>query len=150
MKYRKLRIAWSVMWGIAAALLIALWVRSHWTADRLCYPAPLKDFQGSSMLGVITLDFTQKTPTPFPVLWQPQVMSPDFVRVNSDFMCTWFLTLGSYGNYQATFPHWFAAALCPIVSSACWIRWRFTTRNMLIATAGFSVILGWLYYVADK
>jgi hypothetical protein len=30
MKHRKLRIAWSVTWGIAAMLIIALWVRSYW------------------------------------------------------------------------------------------------------------------------
>jgi hypothetical protein len=28
MKYRKLRIAWSVTWGIACLLLVILWVRS--------------------------------------------------------------------------------------------------------------------------
>jgi hypothetical protein len=28
MKYRKLRIAWSVAWGIAAVLLVVLWVRT--------------------------------------------------------------------------------------------------------------------------
>ena len=35
MKFRKLRIAWSVTWGIAAVLLIALWVRSYWVYDLL-------------------------------------------------------------------------------------------------------------------
>ena len=35
MKYRKLRIAWSVVWGIAAVLLIVLWVRSYWLADSI-------------------------------------------------------------------------------------------------------------------
>ena len=29
MKYRKLRIAWSVAWGIVCLLLVALWVRSY-------------------------------------------------------------------------------------------------------------------------
>ena len=29
MKHRKLRIAWSVFWGLAAVLLIVLWVRSY-------------------------------------------------------------------------------------------------------------------------
>ena len=33
MKHRKLRIAWSVAWGIAAVMLIALWVRSYWWRD---------------------------------------------------------------------------------------------------------------------
>ena len=35
MKYRNLRIAWSVGWGIAAVLLCALWVRSYFRADDL-------------------------------------------------------------------------------------------------------------------
>src|SRR5690242_190518 len=33
MRYRKLRIAWSVVWGLAAVLLIVLWVRSYWRWD---------------------------------------------------------------------------------------------------------------------
>jgi hypothetical protein len=35
MKHRKLRIAWSVAWGIACVLLIALWVRSKSVCDQL-------------------------------------------------------------------------------------------------------------------
>src|SRR4051794_10959899 len=33
MRFRKLRIAWSVMCLIACVLLIVLWVRSYWWAD---------------------------------------------------------------------------------------------------------------------
>ena len=33
MRFRKLRIAWSVMCGIACVLLIVLWVRSYWWQD---------------------------------------------------------------------------------------------------------------------
>ena len=43
MNYRSLRIAWSVAWGIAAALLIALWARSYFRADRLHVPFGRKD-----------------------------------------------------------------------------------------------------------
>jgi hypothetical protein len=39
MKYRKLRIAWSVAWGVVAVLLIALWVRSYWYIDVLWFKA---------------------------------------------------------------------------------------------------------------
>ena len=35
MRFRKLRIAWSVVWGIACVLLIVLWVRSYWQVDIL-------------------------------------------------------------------------------------------------------------------
>jgi hypothetical protein len=30
MKHCKLRIAWSVTWGVVAAFLCMMWVRSHW------------------------------------------------------------------------------------------------------------------------
>ena len=33
MKFRKLRIAWSVAWGAVAVLLCALWVRNYWSGD---------------------------------------------------------------------------------------------------------------------
>ena len=33
MKYRKLRIAWSAFWGLAAVLLIVLWVRSYYCPE---------------------------------------------------------------------------------------------------------------------
>src|SRR5689334_2821902 len=34
MKYRKVRIAWSAAWGVAAVLLVVLWVRSYYVVDR--------------------------------------------------------------------------------------------------------------------
>src|SRR6185295_473373 len=38
MSFHKLRIAWSVVWGLAAVLLIVLWVRSYWWMDQLGSP----------------------------------------------------------------------------------------------------------------
>ena len=34
MKFRKLRIAWSIMCGVACVLLLSLWVRSYWHIDQ--------------------------------------------------------------------------------------------------------------------
>jgi hypothetical protein len=39
MKHRKLRIAWSVAWGIAAVLLIVLWARTYQHVDMLSVSA---------------------------------------------------------------------------------------------------------------
>src|SRR5712671_2831573 len=38
MRFRKLRIAWSVACGIACVLLIVLWVRSYWWFDSAVGP----------------------------------------------------------------------------------------------------------------
>src|SRR4051812_13857870 len=38
MKYRKLRIAWSVGWGLIAVLLCVVFVRSFWRWDQLYTP----------------------------------------------------------------------------------------------------------------
>src|SRR5262245_44068012 len=38
MKFRKLRIAWSVTWALLAVLLCVLWVRSHCWASALYEP----------------------------------------------------------------------------------------------------------------
>jgi hypothetical protein len=35
MRFRKLRIAWSVAWGVVAVLLCVLWVRSYTTLDEV-------------------------------------------------------------------------------------------------------------------
>src|SRR5262245_47763292 len=37
MKYRKLRITWSLSWGLIAILLIALWLRSYWWKERVVF-----------------------------------------------------------------------------------------------------------------
>jgi hypothetical protein len=54
MTYRKLRIAWSVAWGIVAALLVTLWVRSYWKIDFLTTPIP-NATQITSGRGAITV-----------------------------------------------------------------------------------------------
>ena len=37
MRFRKVRIVWSVAWGIACVLLVVLWVRSYWWTDSIEY-----------------------------------------------------------------------------------------------------------------
>ena len=37
MRLRKLRIVWSVAWGVAAILLVVLWVRGYWRYQRVYF-----------------------------------------------------------------------------------------------------------------
>ena len=44
MRFRKLRIAWSVAWGVLALLLIVLWVRSYWFFDQFIQRRSVTDY----------------------------------------------------------------------------------------------------------
>src|SRR4051812_39587288 len=56
MRFRKLRIAWSVFWGLAAALLIVLWVRSYWWTDTVWgYVPPSIGFSTQTICGELIL-----------------------------------------------------------------------------------------------
>src|SRR6266480_1420576 len=37
MRFRNLRIAWSIFWGLLTLLLIVLWARSYWRVDIFRY-----------------------------------------------------------------------------------------------------------------
>src|SRR3954465_12938116 len=51
MRFRKLRIAWSVFWGVVCVLLIVLWVRSYSTRDEVIENLLEGNFEAVSVLG---------------------------------------------------------------------------------------------------
>src|SRR5690349_20828765 len=51
MKHCKLRIAWSVAWGIAIVLLCVLWVRSYFTGDNFALGGSRGSISGTSFRG---------------------------------------------------------------------------------------------------
>ena len=63
-RFRKLRIAFSITFGIACVLLIALWVRSYRLNDRLHFVLLGKDVVIASRMGEVLL---------FPIDWPVQV-----------------------------------------------------------------------------
>ncbi len=62
MKHRKLRITWSVAWGIVAVLLLAMWLRSHWKSDNF--------YNSRITVGSTTGEFQ------FGVFWTPNQRKP--------------------------------------------------------------------------
>jgi hypothetical protein len=138
MKHRKLRIAWSVAWGIVAMLLVALWVRSFYYLDSVQLP-----LGGSvSSVGGRVLACRPVGLTPL----VPDVPFPDSrFGIMSAPLNTFSVTSGSGG---ATLPFWSTALLSAVMMTAFWLPNRFSLRTLLIATTLVAVVLGlivWLH-----
>ncbi len=157
LRFRKLRIAWSVAWGLACVLLIVLWVRSYMQWDRivirLCgkHGVQISHVAGQSRLTV----FKVHRQSFWQAFWQPDdtrywyekksveewrmTSYPGNISTSPSFLIAqvpagWGWTLRS--------PYWFIVSLVSMLAIAPWIRWRFTLRTLLIATTLISVGLG--------
>ncbi len=58
MRFRKLRIAWSVVCGIACVLLVVFWVRSYFKVDYVFYDTAQKTYSMASYHGRLRILWT--------------------------------------------------------------------------------------------
>ena len=148
MKYRKLRIAWSVAWGMVAVLLCALWLRSYFVADAAQWSATKwTGFQFTSQRGQLTgrrcdldgaghhggMDFPD---------WRWSLSRPGSFSNGPT-------TLGfnlAHLSFYIAFPYWAIVAACLVLAFAPVLirhqRYRFSLRTLLIATTLVAVVLG--------
>jgi hypothetical protein len=157
MKYRKLRIAWPVFWGLACVLLIVLWVRSYRTRDTAIVNLSGRNFQANSILGRLsfaTLNqpigqvrwHTQSRPV---TIWdsQQEAQFPRFSITSVSATST-----SRTEAYGVGMPYW-AWLLLPVTTAAVpWIgkARRFSLRTLLIATTLVAVVLGLAVWAARK
>jgi hypothetical protein len=138
MKYRKLRIAWSVAWGVVAVLLCVLWVRSYWRGDVLQFRSFPEDFGIGSAHGVIGADGNIN---PLKYISSPgwKLLSyPMFEDMTPPpFLCKYAPSVG----FELNLPHWFLSLVFGMLTTLPWIR-RFSLRTLLIATTLVAVGLG--------
>jgi hypothetical protein len=136
MDYRKLRVAWSVGWGVLCLLLIVLWVRSYWTVNILIspwmsvgsFPARIgMEFKGFGDWDVYSLPTeTWRELNPLGV---DTLVSGGFVVLDN----TIFV------------PYWFILILLAVLGAAPWLPGRFSLRTLLIATTLVAVALGLIF-----
>jgi hypothetical protein len=144
MKFRKLRIAWSVFWGLAAVLLIVLWVRSYSSVDTIYTNIFGVAFKTDSVKGSLELIRNPSGP------WGISSMSfDDWIKRRESqqaFMRFAYQRKNAPPAVRvfATVPHWATAIWCAVVATAPWLPWskRFTLRTLLIATTLVAVVLG--------
>jgi hypothetical protein len=151
-RFRKLRIAFSFICGIACVLLLVLWARSYWKGDGVSWPitslmhAGLESVTGRCIIRagetgrpVTTWEFRSVDISD--AIWvQPALRHMAPIGFAFDF---------SNNSLQVIFPHWLGVSvtglLCVVASVPC-LGCRFSLRSLLIATTLIAAILGVVVY----
>jgi hypothetical protein len=138
-RFRKMRIAWSVAWILLAVLLCVLWVRSYRYYD--VGTGGILSMRGN-------LYITQMLEI------QPLYASTD--KVAQTMLGTRAFPAADYlmNPIDAfTIPLWFLVALSASLAPLPWLRWdrrskRYSLRTLLIATTLVAVVLGLVVWAA--
>jgi hypothetical protein len=139
MRFRKLRIAWSVMWGVACVLLVVLWLQSHSWFGSLVAPSRYKSGTARIESGGGELLFTWQTHD-YPRSWtitSSRITEgpPTQLRYRWEWMFS--------NNYVViACPYWALVVASAAIAPMAWLRWRFSLRTLLIATTLVAVVLG--------
>jgi hypothetical protein len=149
MRYRKLRIAWSVAWGVVAVLLCVLWVRSYWICDEVAkvdgmgYFPTLGSNSGTVYYARSKISIFLSPDSPiYSQSWtyrcqdatKPQTLfrwSP-----NSE----WYVSI--------YVPYWLPVLVTVAIAAGLWLPSRFSLRTLLIATTLVAVALGLIVWVS--
>lgn len=152
MKHPKLRIAWSVAWGIVATLLIALWIRSYWIGDFCQWSSQTRNHDVQSNAGSLFIErymffsgFGPFCSGEFPARrWEdftswPRPVAGIGLNITDRGWCV---------IVSLAWPLVFAALL----AAGPWISLvpRFSLRTLLIAITLVAVGLGLIVYVGGK
>ena len=153
MKYRKLRIAWSVGWGILCLLLIVPWARSqHWHDQIRIDISKTKSLQVRSIPGACSLDIARTNPR----IKQWFVVPTDMWRVIAKEIGYKQFESPLWGGFEFSnrlvLPYWFMTLLLSTFAVAPWIRWsnRFSLRTLLIGMTVVAALLGAVVWAVNN
>jgi len=145
MRFRKLRIAWSVVWGMLAALLIVLWARSY-ENQIASYNGPafgsiivgVDSRPGSLTMGVEDIADDQPCSV-------RRIENSEFTEIALRDIATWTIT-----SDGIRMPYWFASSLSIVLAALPWLLWlpkRFSLRTLFLATTLVAVVLGLIVWL---
>jgi len=151
MKYRKLRIAWSVACGIACLLLVALWVRSHLWCDMLEYTRGQTYVCVAAGRGIACFRWVTHQPSVKvgnKLGWELVGGPPETAASNLKPLEWRRRTHPSVVfDLFISFPCWCCLAFFAALVAVPWFRWRFTLRTLLIGMTVSAIGLSWIVYV---
>jgi hypothetical protein len=153
MKYGKLRIAWSVAWGLLAVLLIVLWVRSYRWVTNIQVPDVFgRDYQ--LVLSQGTMSFSSGINDEFSsaLIHHYHHLTNDYNYFSGhpEYKQFLFRAYAPRKSVWLIFPYWFAVTILLTLGSLPWYGGRFSLRTLLIATTLVAVGLGLIVYASKQ
>ena len=157
MRFRKLRIAWSVGWGIAAVLLCVLWVRSYRYSTQYQHSLSTTHWVTSeTQIGRVYISW--RVGNSNKDLRQGFIVREidDATRATLERIHSQNETLGfAFGHLAGppadirgmTLPYWFLVLLTATLAPLPWLPWKFSLRTLLIATTLVAVVLGLIVWL---
>lgn len=155
MRFRKLRIAWSVAWGVVAVLLCLLWVRSYWRRDVLAYGLSSSTtlFSGTTegRLCLARVEAANGGDSNGFLYWNyPSTGVPAWETSHLRRFCGVRFKLEPTGTLLLDIPQAYVVFASIILAAAPWLRWskNFSLRALLIATTVVAVLLGIIVWLS--
>jgi hypothetical protein len=156
MRFRKLRITWSVVSLVAGTLIITLWVLSYFNGPGKGYFKSLPYICSRSTNGIVLFFKLYSPPSP-PSSYIISTWNIE-ERKAIDVVPTKTLTGFSFRWESTSFwyvqiPYWFLAISFTVFAALPWarsIQWRFSLRTLLIATTLVAVVLGTIVYATRQ
>jgi hypothetical protein len=144
MRFRKLRIAWSVFYGLLAIVLISWWVRSYWWVDQVFVPVTKStNFVVGSIPNAFGFGFGGKS-SAVTQTWIT-MRTAEWIAVGEPHDRSDFLTYFQFYDANVAMPYWFGLLLSAAFAAGPWIsilKWRFSLRTLLITTTLVAILLG--------
>jgi hypothetical protein len=158
MSFRKLRIAWSVLCGIACLLLIVLWVRSYWWIDYVLRVSPTMVSEYCTYDGQIVYSWSDDTRIAAGCMssrgegWHLSGQTIEsWHRISTPSPGQRLIRVFSLKSNEFVTPIWAPVIVSSTSGVLPWrrqLRWRFGLRTLLIATTLIAVMLGLAVYTA--
>jgi hypothetical protein len=131
------RIAVTALCLAACVLLVALWVRSYSREVVVGYVDShnrgwhFVSWQGGALFSTAEHNAANPGAWRSYVAWEPGILGFGSFRTGRSF--------------SVKLPYWFPVMLCALLSAALWIKWRFSIRTLLTATALVAMGLGIIF-----
>jgi hypothetical protein len=140
---RALRIAWSVAWGIACALLIVLWARSYTWTNSISHASANSEIGAWSDSGGVVFERFQNVGVAHWQFGNHLISNDEQARNHPSFG----VDRSFAGSIAIYVPYWFLVLISAALAAIAWLPWRFSLRTLLIAMTLVAVGLGLIVWL---